>query len=126
MLAQQVSKRPCTVLVIDQSEDTRQVLRTALERRGIRIIETQTANDGLELVKSHHPELVVLDLEAIPADDLSLRETIDSETESRQTPVVILGNIHKNEALLPHCSVVRKPYHYGPLIRKIEQMVTSN
>lgn len=126
MLAQQVSKRPCTVLVIDQSEDTRQVLRTALERRGIRIIETQTANDGLELVKSHHPELVVLDLEAIPADDLSLRETIDLETESRQTPVVILGNIHKNEALLPHCSVVRKPYHYGPLIRKIEQMVTSN
>jgi len=118
--------QPQTVLIIDQSEDSRQVLKTALERRGFRILETGTAGAGLEVVRSGQPQLVVLDLEAIPPDAPSLRVEIDLETETRQTPIVILGNIHKNETLLPHCSIVRKPYHYGPLIRKIEEIVTAN
>ena len=120
------TNQPRTVLIIDQSQDSRQVLRTALERRGYQIIETRTAGDGLELVRIHHPELVVLDLETIPTDDPSIRVELDLETETSQTPIVILGNICKNEALLPHCSVVLKPYHYGPLIRKIEKIVASN
>jgi len=130
LLTKQLSSRPKrqarTVLIIDQSEDSRQVLRTALERRGFEIIETRTAGDGLELVRSCHPQLVVLDLEAVPLDDPSIRVEIDLETEISQTPIVILGNIHKNEAILPHCSIVQKPYHYGPLIRKIEQIVAAN
>ena len=130
LLAQQESTRPTnqprTVLIIDQSEDSRQVLKTALERRGFQIVETRTAGDGLELVRIHHPELVVLDLETIPTDDPSIRVELDLETETSQTPIVILGNICKNEALLPHCSIVLKPYHYGPLIRKIEKIVASN
>ena len=130
MLTKDQAKRPVIksqmVLIIDRSEDSRQVLKTALERRGFQTMESLTAGDGLEMVRMHHPELVVLDLEAIPANEPSVRVQLDLETEPSQTPIVILGNLRKNEVLPPHCLVVRKPYHYGPLIRKIEQMVTAN
>ena len=114
------------VLIIDRSEDSRQVLKTALERRGFQTMESLTARDGLKMVRMHHPELVVLDLEASPVNDPAVGIQLDFEAEPSQTPIVILGNLRKNEVLPPHCSVVRKPYHYGPLIRKIEQMVASN
>lgn len=130
MLTKDQVKRPTKksqmVLIIDRSEDSRQVLKTALERRGFQTMESLTARDGLKMVRMHHPELVVLDLESIPVNAPAVGVQFDLEAEPSQTPIVILGNLRKDEALPPHCSVVRKPYHYGPLIRKIEQMVASN
>ena len=126
MLAQLENQRRQSVLIIDHSADSRQVLRTALERRGVVILEAEQGQIGLELARRYHPTLVVLDLETIPAGDDALRNGLDSETENARIPLVILGNIRKSEALLPHQSVVPKPYHYGPLIRKIEQLLSSN
>ena len=114
------------VLIIDNSEDSRQVLRTALERRGVEIFETGHAKRGLELARQHHPTLIVMDLEAVAVDDVSVRDNLDFEAENTQTPVVILGNLCKKRTIRPNCSFVRKPYHYGPLIRKIEQLLSLN
>ena len=52
-----------SVLIIDASEETREVLQTALERRGLRILAADRARRGLELARRHHPDLIVLDLE---------------------------------------------------------------
>ena len=114
-----------SVLIIDRSEDTSQVLRTVLERRGVQIFDTRHAGTGLKLAQRMHPTLIILDWDVIPADDPSIRDGLDHETESTQTPIVVLGNIRKSEAILPHYCVVPTPYHYGPLIRKIEQLLTS-
>ena len=115
-----------SVLIIDHSADTRQVLRTALERRGVLIFEAKRAETGLKLTRRHHPALVVLDLETLPPGEESVREGLDTETENSRIPLVVLGNVRRSEALLPHQSVVQKPYHYGPLIRKIEQLLAAS
>ena len=115
-----------SVLIIDHSADTRQVLRTALERRGLLIFEAERAEIGLKMTRRHHPALVVLDLETLPAGAEAVREGLDSETENSRIPLVVLGNVRRSEALLPHQSVVQKPYHYGPLIRKIEQLLAAS
>ena len=52
-----------SVLIVDSSEETQEVLRTALERRGMRILAANRAGPGLELAQEHHPDLIVLDLE---------------------------------------------------------------
>ena len=114
-----------TVLIIDGSEDSRHVLRTALERRGVQIFEAQYAKTGLELARKHRPTVIVLDSEAIPADDPSVRDSLGLETANQGTPIVVLGSIPKSETLQPRQSVVRKPYHYGPLVRKIEELLTT-
>lgn len=115
-----------SVLIIDHSADTREVLRTVLERRGVLIFEAERAETGLKLTRRHHPALVVLDLETLPAGEEAIREGLDSETENSRIPLVVLGNVRRSEALLPHQSVVQKPYHYGPLIRKIEQLLAAS
>ena len=43
-LPDELSKR---VLIVDQSEDNREVLRTALQRRGLRTIEASGVDQGL-------------------------------------------------------------------------------
>lgn len=122
---QVASQEQQSVLIIDHSADTRQVLRTALERRGVFILEATRVETGLKLARRHRPALVVLDLETIPAGEQAVRDGLDTETENSRIPLVILGNVRRSEALLPHQSVVQKPYHFGPLIRKIEELLAA-
>ena len=54
--------RQRSVLIVDRSEETREVLQTVLERRGERTLAASRAVKGLELARRHRPDLVVLDL----------------------------------------------------------------
>lgn len=113
------------VLIVDQSEDSRAVFRAALERRGLSMIEAPGARQGLDLLRQQRPEVVVLDLESTAADDPDLRAAYASELDRHGAELVILGNMRRSERA-PDQHVVRKPYHYGPLIRKIEQLIDQS
>ena len=52
-----------SVLIVDSSDETRVVLQTALERRGVRTMAASRAEQGLAMAQRHHPDLIVLDLE---------------------------------------------------------------
>ncbi len=114
-------ENPRRVLIVDASKDSRDVLRTILERRGVRILEAQEARRGLEVLREYHPDVVVLDLESSSADDEAVQAAYDFEVESSNASLVVLGNLRAHGTTGSH--VVHKPYHYGPLIRKIEQLV---
>ena len=51
------------VLIVDRSEENQEVLRTALERRGLRILAASRARQGMDLARAYRPDLIVLDLE---------------------------------------------------------------
>lgn len=116
------SDHPKRVLLVDQSDDSRDVLRTVLERRGVEIFEAPTARTGLEMLRQHHPDVIVLDLEAEAANDVTVRAAYDNERASNRAEMVILGNLRQDQQTADQ-HIVRKPYHYGPLIQKIEQLV---
>jgi CheY-like chemotaxis protein len=154
-----------SVLIIDRSAESREVLKMALERRGMRIFEAAGAEDGLRLARQHRLDLIVLDLEGIgPSDDAPIdavsaeiapiatassdtvnhasditmaittaaipRTTADDFAAAIQnsavpTPMVLLGVARRRATLPPERAnqFVAKPYHYGPLILKIEQLL---
>ncbi len=113
------------VLLVDQSDDSRDVLRTMLERRGVEIFEAPSAQAGLELARRHRPDVVVLDLEAQAADGREVASRPDHELETQAAEIVILGNLRRGDTGSSR-HVVRKPYHYGPLIQMIEQLVSQS
>ena len=115
-----------SVLVVDRSEETREVLTTALERRGCRIFAASRARRGLELARQHQPDLIVLDLEVDGSPPEVVCEPFARETAQRQTPLVVLGGVGRGKPALQAAEIVPKPYHYGPLIRKIEALLDAS
>ena len=112
-----------SVLIIDGSDDTREVLRTALERRGVEIFEAVRAEQALELARQHHPDLIVLDLE-VESDQPGVNlDGFHDELSAHSTPMVLLGSARLNKSALPSGEFISKPYHYGPLIRRIEVLL---
>lgn len=111
------------VLIVDRSDEARQVLRTALERRGVRIYEASCAEAGLELARQHRPDLIVLDLEAQPADQAALPEQFADSAGPQEPALIVLGAIRRRD--VPADRFIAKPYHYQPLISKIEQILQA-
>lgn len=104
------------MLVVDSLEETQEVLRTALARRGVEVISARDSSQGWTLARQHQPELIVLDLEC-DARSPSLARRL-AETLPESPPVVLLGKARQADSA--GYSVVRKPYHYAALLRKIE------
>ncbi len=108
------------MLVVDSLEETREVLRTALERQGVQILAAAEAEQGLALARRRHPDLIVLDLEC---DQGKTAACGDLTALAEETPVVLLGSARRAAGSVPGGHFVSKPYHYAPLIRKIEELL---
>ena len=110
-----------SVLIVESRADEREVLSTALALRGLRIWEAAATNDALALAREHHPDVIVLDADG-DADAAGEMVACLGTGDSAEGPaLIILGRIG-HEKLPPESHVVAKPYHFAPLIRKIEQL----
>jgi DNA-binding NtrC family response regulator len=114
---------PASVLIVDPSADNREVLRTALARRGWTILEAAAANRGLELARQHHPNVIVADVDSEPESDTA-REHLAAEADHDGSRLIIIGRARSGR-ILPGGRVVAKPYHFAPLIRTIEQLAAK-
>ena len=120
------------VLIVNKSKDSRDVLRTALERRGMEILEAAAATEGLAMAQRHHPHVIVLDLEDDPAGEDAACDRFREGADERDTSLVVLGSAQwcqtarrrfdSGVSQKSEGSIVAKPYHFGPLIRKIEEL----
>ena len=106
------------------------MLEEALRRRGLRTLQAGRSEKGLELARQHRPDLIVLDLDLddAPAEQFSTLPCDGGETPTPQSPpyqprLVLLGSLRGLPRRLPGGEFVSKPYHYGPLIRKIEELL---
>ena len=112
-----------SVLVVDRSEETREVLKTALERSGMRIFAAGGKKRGLELARRHQPDLIVLDLELDESTPEEILASFAQQSRITQSRMVLLGGLNRKRGGLSEGEFVSKPYHYGPLVRRIEELL---
>jgi CheY-like chemotaxis protein len=60
--------RGVTVLVVEDDQDTREVLKVMLEMCGARVLCAESARDGLSAFTREHPQAIVSDI-AMPGED---------------------------------------------------------
>jgi len=98
---------PHTVLIVEDNEDGRFMLRTFLQLKGYRVIE---ARDGLEAIAAattERPNLILMDLQLPGLDGISVARHLRLNPLSRYVPIVIVSGWdpkrHRPEALAAGC-----------------------
>ena len=111
-----------TVLIVDESQETRDVLTAALERRGVRILTTAVMRRGIAITKEEKPDLVIVDVDSVSTN--SPQQTLDSFTHnaSDETQIMAIGSA-KFTAPIGESRFITKPYHFAPLLVKIENFL---
>ena len=113
------------VLIVDRSAETREVLRTILARDGVRTAEASSEDTGLRLTRRLSPKVLVLDTDTIDLDDPSVCSDFGDEIRRKKCSVVLLGTVHRPEPRILQSTAVAKPYHFGPLLRRIEELLQN-
>ena len=111
-----------SVLIVDRSEENREVLETALGRRGIQTRSAARASRGLQMARSEPVDLIVLDLELTATEPDELCSRFATARNRHDVPMVLLGT-GRSAAGSESGEFISKPYHYAPLIRKIEEIL---
>jgi two-component system KDP operon response regulator KdpE len=76
------------VLVVEDEAALRRFLRPSLVARGYRVIEAETGEEGLAMIRQYVPDVVLLDLGLPDLDGLEVTRRVRQES---QVPIVVLS-----------------------------------
>jgi CheY-like chemotaxis protein len=85
------SQPPRTILVVDDFDDTRLLLRTWLERRGFRVVEAENGIEAVDFATSESPDLIIMDMEMPQLDGLSATRKIRQQANLSAVPIVAVS-----------------------------------
>jgi CheY-like chemotaxis protein len=78
-----------TVLVVDDFDDTRLLLRTWFERRGFRVVEAENGMEAIDLAEVESPDLIIMDVQMPQLDGLAATRRI--RTQLRSVPIIVVS-----------------------------------
>jgi signal transduction histidine kinase len=79
-----------TILLVDDDPQLRTIFRTALVRKGYRVVEAESGKAGLELARKHLPDLIITDIHMPGGDGATLLRDIRHDPELRSRQVVLM------------------------------------
>ena len=127
-MAMQEKAKP-TILVVDDFDDTRLLLRTWLERKGFLVIEAEDGNEAVALAESKRPDLIIMDLEMPELDGLAATRKIRNMKGLENVPVLAVSAYgaeqFREDALAAGCNeYVSTPFEPEALEKLIRSLVS--
>jgi diguanylate cyclase (GGDEF)-like protein len=119
-------ENPARVLVVDDDERLRMLLRTTLEVIDIEIDEAADVASARLLVAKHRPDVVVLDVGLPGPSGLTLCAELKSDPRTRHIGVVVLtgaGEGHEAARTAGADAYLRKPFSPLDLLALVERLV---
>jgi CheY-like chemotaxis protein len=83
-----------SVLLVDDEYDSVQMVSKILTYHGIQVQVARTGAEGLELLATHHPMVVVTDLAMMGMDGWEVLNAIRANPATRHIPVVAITAYH--------------------------------
>ena len=117
-----------TVLVAEDSVDTRIMLKRAFELKGYRVFEAEDGQQALDMAQRYRPSLLVIDLNMPVLDGLeTIRNYRELEGDGNHTPIIAITayDVYGMEeaALETGCNVyLSKPLKLEELDRAVKSL----
>jgi two-component system, cell cycle response regulator DivK len=112
--------QPLTVMVVEDFEDNRFMMRRLLEMSGYRVLEAINGEEAVEIAERERPSLILMDLSLPLLDGLAATRRIRQVKELRSVPIVAVSahdtaDFHA-DALAAGCNdYVTKPIDFDQL-----------
>ena len=119
-----------TVIVVDDCEDIRQVLRLVLEGRGYRVLEAENGQVAVELAKRKCPDLILMDLNMPVLDGLAATRLLRGLDGLCRVPVIAVSAYPKEccqaDAFAAGCDeYISKPVDFEELNHLLNSLLAA-
>jgi CheY-like chemotaxis protein len=115
-----------TVLVAEDDEDLRLMMRTLLGMRGYRVVEARDGQETLEVAKGVRPDIVLMDLQLPRLNGFAVARFLRQTDALRRVPIIVVSAHdpakHRALALAAGCNAyVQKPVDFD----RLDELMTS-
>jgi two-component system, cell cycle response regulator DivK len=121
-----MSKR---ILVVEDQEDNRRILRDLLTSVGYEVVEAVTGEGGVRMAETQTPDLILMDIQLPGLDGYEATRRIKAKTALRQIPIIAVTSYALSgddaKAVEAGCDAyVSKPYSPRALLAKIREFLS--
>ena len=119
---------PQTVLLVEDTEDNRFMMRRLLEMTGYRVIEAMNGEEAVKLAEAESPSLILMDLSLPVIDGLAATRLIRKLPDFESTPIIAVSAHDtcdfQSEAIEAGCDTyVTKPIDFNELEQLIAKLL---
>lgn len=118
------------ILIVEDHEDTRDMLRIALETEGYHVITAANGVKLLPLIREHRPDLILLDIMMPWVDGFELCRAIKENPDLKEIPIFFLTAKINPEDIETGFRVgaseyIQKPVNLASLFEKIQDYLPA-
>ena len=120
-----MSKR---ILVVEDTEDNRRILRDLLTRAGFDLIEAVDGESGVAMAMTHRPDLILMDIQLPIFDGYEATRRIKANPETRNIPIIAVTSYalsgDETKALAAGCDgYVAKPFSQRRILAMVQEFL---
>jgi len=78
------------ILVVEDNDKNRKLVRDVLTFKGYEIIEAETGEEGVHLAQERHPSLILMDIRLPGIDGMEALRQLRAEPTTREIPVMAM------------------------------------
>jgi two-component system, cell cycle response regulator DivK len=122
-----MSKR---ILVIEDQEDNRQILRDLLTSADFEVIEAEDGETGLAAAATHRPDLILMDIQLPKIDGYEATRRLKADAALHAIPVIVVTSYalagDDGKARSAGCDgYISKPYSPRQLLAKVREYLAQ-
>jgi two-component system cell cycle response regulator DivK len=117
------------ILVVEDQEDNRRIMRDLLSSVGYEVIEAVTGEEGVAAAETHRPDLILMDIQLPGLDGYEATRQIKANPELEHIPIIVVTSYALSgddvKAFEAGCNAyVSKPFSPRELLAKIREYVS--
>ena len=78
------------ILIVEDNEKNRKLIRDVLQVKGYQTIETETAEEGHNLAVENHPALILMDIQLPGIDGMTALKQLRADPITKAIPVIAI------------------------------------
>ena len=128
-MAEDTEEKPFRVLVVDDDPSIRRMIMAALRRDRYEFFEAANGREALELMRQHHPSVVVLDLMMPIVSGWDVLRERSNNPDLLNIPVIIISANRGPELATAMdkgiCAFLPKPFDIGALTALVRSCIPA-
>ena len=117
-----------TILVVEDHEDNRRIMRDLLMSSGYEVIEADTGEKGVTAAETYRPDLILMDVQLPGMDGYEATRRIKANPDLQKVPIIVVTSYALSgddvKAFEAGCDAyVTKPYSPRELLARVHEFL---
>ncbi len=118
------------ILIVEDNEKNRKLLRDVLQFKGYQTMETETAEEGIRLAQESRPALILMDIQLPGMDGITALKHLKADPKTQGIPVIAVtasAMTHKREDMLAEgfAGYQTKPISVNEFLEEVRRVLDA-